>query len=166
MLLYNLACYESLAGRRDDAVAHLRRAIELDGSYRALAAEDPDFDPIRESLQSSRPFSSDMSLAGTGGGADGVSRYWHEAGTDTRVRALYRCRQRQRKEKHVRKALLILGILAALAVPAAATAKAPPHHLWRAPAMAAATAIPAVRPRARPTRSASRTSRMLATTSS
>jgi len=54
------------------------------------------------------------------------SRYRHEAGTDTRARALYRCRQRQRKEKLVRKALLILGVLAALAVPAAATAKAPP----------------------------------------
>jgi uncharacterized Ntn-hydrolase superfamily protein len=47
MLLYNLACYEALAGRGDDAVAHLRRAVELDESYRALAAEDPDFDPVR-----------------------------------------------------------------------------------------------------------------------
>jgi uncharacterized Ntn-hydrolase superfamily protein len=50
MLLYNLACYESLAGRSEDAVAHLRRAVELDGSYRALAGEDPDFDPIRAEL--------------------------------------------------------------------------------------------------------------------
>jgi uncharacterized Ntn-hydrolase superfamily protein len=50
MLLYNLACYESLAGRSEDAVAHLRRAVELDGSYRALAADDPDFDPIRAEL--------------------------------------------------------------------------------------------------------------------
>jgi uncharacterized Ntn-hydrolase superfamily protein len=48
MLLYNLACYESLAGRRDDAVAHLRRAVELDESYRALAAGDHDFDPVRD----------------------------------------------------------------------------------------------------------------------
>ncbi|MDX6425064.1 MAG: hypothetical protein QOD52_469, partial [Gaiellaceae bacterium] len=46
----NLACYESLAGRSEDAVAHLRRAVELDGSYRALAAEDRDFDPIRAEL--------------------------------------------------------------------------------------------------------------------
>jgi uncharacterized Ntn-hydrolase superfamily protein len=50
MLLYNLACYESLAGRRAEAVAHLRRAVDLDGSYRALAREDPDFDPIRGEL--------------------------------------------------------------------------------------------------------------------
>jgi uncharacterized Ntn-hydrolase superfamily protein len=50
MLLYNLACYESLAGRTEDAVAHLRRAISLDGSYRALAADDPDFDPVRAEL--------------------------------------------------------------------------------------------------------------------
>jgi uncharacterized Ntn-hydrolase superfamily protein len=46
-VLYNLACYESLAGRSREALAHLRRAIELDGSYRALAAEDPDFDPVQ-----------------------------------------------------------------------------------------------------------------------
>ena len=47
LLLYNLACYESLAGRTDDAVEHLRRSIELDDAHRALAASDPDFDPIR-----------------------------------------------------------------------------------------------------------------------
>jgi uncharacterized Ntn-hydrolase superfamily protein len=47
LLLYNLACYESLAGESDHAVAHLRRAIELDPSYRALAAADSDFDPVR-----------------------------------------------------------------------------------------------------------------------
>jgi uncharacterized Ntn-hydrolase superfamily protein len=50
MLLYNLACYESLAGRVEEAVAHLRRAVELDGSYRTLAADDSDFDPIRSEL--------------------------------------------------------------------------------------------------------------------
>ncbi len=50
LLLYNLACYESLAGRSDAAVRHLRRAVDLDPSYRALAVEDPDFDPIRTSL--------------------------------------------------------------------------------------------------------------------
>jgi uncharacterized Ntn-hydrolase superfamily protein len=50
MLLYNLACYESLAGRRDDALAHLRRSIELDESFRALAADDRDFDPIRAEI--------------------------------------------------------------------------------------------------------------------
>jgi uncharacterized Ntn-hydrolase superfamily protein len=47
MLLYNLACYESLAGRREAALAHLRRALELDASYRTMALRDPDFDPIR-----------------------------------------------------------------------------------------------------------------------
>jgi uncharacterized Ntn-hydrolase superfamily protein len=49
-VLYNLACYESLAGRRDDALAHLRRAIELDESFRELAAGDSDFDPLRVDL--------------------------------------------------------------------------------------------------------------------
>ncbi len=50
LLLYNLACYESRAGRSDAASRHVRRAVDLDPSYRALAAEDPDFDPIRGSL--------------------------------------------------------------------------------------------------------------------
>ena len=50
LVLYNLACYESLAGQADDAVAHLRRAIELDPSHRALAAGDTDFDPIRSAV--------------------------------------------------------------------------------------------------------------------
>jgi uncharacterized Ntn-hydrolase superfamily protein len=47
LLLYNLACYESLAGRTTDAVDHLRQSIALDGAHRAIAADDPDFDPIR-----------------------------------------------------------------------------------------------------------------------
>ena len=42
------ACCESLAGRRDDALEHLRRAIELWDGARALAQGDSDFDPIRD----------------------------------------------------------------------------------------------------------------------
>jgi uncharacterized Ntn-hydrolase superfamily protein len=49
-LLYNLACYEALAGRSDDAVEHLRRALKLNPSFRELAAGDADLDPIRASL--------------------------------------------------------------------------------------------------------------------
>jgi uncharacterized Ntn-hydrolase superfamily protein len=48
LVLYNLACYESLDGQVEDAVTHLRRAIELDPSYRQLAENDSDLDPIRE----------------------------------------------------------------------------------------------------------------------
>jgi tetratricopeptide (TPR) repeat protein len=47
MLVYNLACYESLAGRTDDAIGHLRLAIDRKESFRSFAAEDSDFDPIR-----------------------------------------------------------------------------------------------------------------------
>ena len=46
-ILYNLACAESLAGRRDDALGHLRRSVELDASFGELAAKDPDFESIR-----------------------------------------------------------------------------------------------------------------------
>jgi hypothetical protein len=48
-LLYNVACCESLAGRTDDAIAHLRKAIELaPGPLRELAAGDSDLDAIRD----------------------------------------------------------------------------------------------------------------------
>jgi uncharacterized Ntn-hydrolase superfamily protein len=46
-LLYDLGCYEALAGRLDDALAHVRRALELDASLRPLAAGDPDLDALR-----------------------------------------------------------------------------------------------------------------------
>ena len=46
--LYNLACCESLAGRTADAIEHLRLAIDRKEEFRSLAAEDSDFDPIRD----------------------------------------------------------------------------------------------------------------------
>jgi len=46
--LYNLACCESLAGRPEDAITHLRLSIERSEQFRPMAAEDSDFDPIRE----------------------------------------------------------------------------------------------------------------------
>ena len=50
LMLYNLACYESIAGETGAALGHLRRAIELDPSHRVLAAEDADFDAIRSAV--------------------------------------------------------------------------------------------------------------------
>jgi hypothetical protein len=46
--LYNLACFESLAGRRDGALEHLRRAIDLEAQYREHARDDEDFAPLRD----------------------------------------------------------------------------------------------------------------------
>ena len=46
--LYNLACCESLAGRTEDAIEHLRIAIERSERFRSYAAGDLDFDPIRD----------------------------------------------------------------------------------------------------------------------
>jgi tetratricopeptide (TPR) repeat protein len=46
--LYNLACAEALAGRADDAVAHVRRAAELDPAFAEYAAKDEDFAGLRE----------------------------------------------------------------------------------------------------------------------
>ena len=45
-LLYNLACVESLAGRTDDALEHLRRSVELSERSRAFAKGDSDFDTM------------------------------------------------------------------------------------------------------------------------
>jgi hypothetical protein len=47
MLLYNVACAESLAGRTADALEHLTRAIEQWDGVRTMARGDSDFDPIR-----------------------------------------------------------------------------------------------------------------------
>ncbi len=46
--LYNLACCESLAGQTDDAIEHLRLAIDRSDRFRSFAAGDSDFDQIRE----------------------------------------------------------------------------------------------------------------------
>jgi uncharacterized Ntn-hydrolase superfamily protein len=46
-LLYELACHESLAGRPDEALGHLRRSLELDPGYREAAAADDDFADLR-----------------------------------------------------------------------------------------------------------------------
>jgi hypothetical protein len=39
---------EALAGRTDDAFAHLQRAIELRPGFVETAAKDEDFDSIRD----------------------------------------------------------------------------------------------------------------------
>ncbi len=46
--LYNLACCEALAGRKEDAIGHLRIAFEKRPSLRDLAKEDTDFDSLRD----------------------------------------------------------------------------------------------------------------------
>ena len=48
LLFYNVACLESLTGRTNDAIDHLRRAIEMSEQFRAYAKDDSDFDPIRD----------------------------------------------------------------------------------------------------------------------
>jgi tetratricopeptide (TPR) repeat protein len=48
MLLFNLACCESLAGRTSDALDHLRHAIEMSDEFRQSARDDSDLDPIRD----------------------------------------------------------------------------------------------------------------------
>jgi len=45
---FNLACAYALTGKKDEALAHLRRAVELDPDFRDNAVRDPDFDAIRD----------------------------------------------------------------------------------------------------------------------
>jgi hypothetical protein len=46
-MLYSLACYEALAGRHDDAVVHLQRAVELEPRTLEWAAKDDDLTSLR-----------------------------------------------------------------------------------------------------------------------
>ena len=46
-MLYSLACFEALAGHHDDALAHLRRAVELQPRSLEWAAKDDDLASIR-----------------------------------------------------------------------------------------------------------------------
>jgi len=47
-VLYNLACYETLGGRYDDALAHLKRAVALDPKLLVLAQTDLDLAILRD----------------------------------------------------------------------------------------------------------------------
>jgi uncharacterized Ntn-hydrolase superfamily protein len=46
-ILYNLACFECLAGDSAGALRHLSESIALDHSFRPLAKKDTDFDAVR-----------------------------------------------------------------------------------------------------------------------
>jgi uncharacterized Ntn-hydrolase superfamily protein len=48
ILLYDLACFESLAGETEQALTDLARSLELDPNLRAGAAADSDFDALRQ----------------------------------------------------------------------------------------------------------------------
>jgi tetratricopeptide (TPR) repeat protein len=48
LILYNLACAETLDGDHDAALEHLARATTLEDRWRKTAQEDPDFDAIRD----------------------------------------------------------------------------------------------------------------------
>ena len=72
VLVYNLACCESLAGESAAAVEHLRRAIELSERFRESAGEDSDFDPIREEPKFQK-LVGDSAFAGSPPGAAGAA---------------------------------------------------------------------------------------------
>jgi uncharacterized Ntn-hydrolase superfamily protein len=45
--LYDLACYYSLAGMKEEALNTLEKAIALSPEFRQMAREDPDLEPLR-----------------------------------------------------------------------------------------------------------------------
>lgn len=46
IIAYNLACYASVLGEKDEARRLLDRAIALDGTFRSLAKDDPDLEGL------------------------------------------------------------------------------------------------------------------------
>jgi hypothetical protein len=46
-VLYRLACAETLAGRTDDALGHIARAVALRPDLATYANEEPDLAPLR-----------------------------------------------------------------------------------------------------------------------
>ena len=48
MILYNIACLESLLGRTDDALVHLGDSLDAWPAYKELAANDDDFMTLRD----------------------------------------------------------------------------------------------------------------------
>jgi tetratricopeptide (TPR) repeat protein len=47
-LLYDLACLDALQGRVDEALEHLRTALEAQPKFREYATKDPDLEAIRD----------------------------------------------------------------------------------------------------------------------
>ncbi len=47
-VVYNLACCEALSGQREEALEHLRRAVELDPKIASHARSDTDLESIRD----------------------------------------------------------------------------------------------------------------------
>jgi len=46
-ITYNIACAEAMLGEVDEALEHLKQAIEAQPAFADAAREDPDFEPIR-----------------------------------------------------------------------------------------------------------------------
>jgi tetratricopeptide (TPR) repeat protein len=65
-LTYNLACAESRAGRRADAIGHLREAVALDDNFAELAANDADFDAIRDDPEFASAIAGKVQAGGAG----------------------------------------------------------------------------------------------------
>lgn len=47
VMLYNIACAEAMLGEADEALEHLKQALEGQPSLVETARDDPDFEPIR-----------------------------------------------------------------------------------------------------------------------
>jgi tetratricopeptide (TPR) repeat protein len=62
IVLYNLACYYSLAGNKDQALSWLGRALRMNPELRNLIANETDFDPLRDDAD----FQHLIELAGQG----------------------------------------------------------------------------------------------------
>ena len=48
MAHFNAGCFAARAGRADEAIEHLRRAVEINERIKELVATDEDLDSIRD----------------------------------------------------------------------------------------------------------------------
>jgi hypothetical protein len=65
-LAYNLACAESMSGRTEEALVHLREAIGLNADLRKLAEEDPDLEAIRDDSRFASAVAGEPNVSGAG----------------------------------------------------------------------------------------------------
>jgi hypothetical protein len=66
VIRYHLACFDSRAGDRESALAHLSRAVELEPESATWAAKDPDFDGIRDDPRFPSPIAGEPDPGGAG----------------------------------------------------------------------------------------------------
>lgn len=65
-ILYNLACAKSQTGKKQEALGHLKRAVELNPDFAEMAEKDSDLDAIRDDPEFASAISGQPGAGGSG----------------------------------------------------------------------------------------------------